>query len=217
MALLRNIEAVIYDLDGTIIDTEQLHEDGWIYACELQRVTPTRAMLEAQRGLPGDKAARMMLPPEKQNLVEEVRTTKREYVINHVGDVPILGNFVEAYHLLQQRNLPIGVCTSQDHAFIAKVMEKQPWLSSLRERMVWKGMYTDGKPSAEPLLVTLKIMGNLAPEKVVYIGDAHADYLCAQNAGTGFVYFCRDFQQRIKDIPVTVPTISDHQQLLELI
>ncbi len=39
---LENIRGVVYDLDGTIIDTEKFHEDSWIYAAKQIGVELTR-------------------------------------------------------------------------------------------------------------------------------------------------------------------------------
>ena len=41
------------------------------------------------------------------------------------------------------------------------------------------------KPDPEPLLECLKRL-SLQPEDVIYIGDAHSDYLASKNAGIDF-------------------------------
>ena len=43
------------------------------------------------------------------------------------------------------------------------------------------------KPDPEPLLECLKRL-SLQPEDVIYIGDAHSDYLASKNAGIDFGY-----------------------------
>ena len=52
-----------------------------------------------------------MLPAEMQHLVNEVREVKFEYVMKHLGEVPILVNFTETYEELKRRGVSIGICT----------------------------------------------------------------------------------------------------------
>ena len=87
----KSIKCVIFDLDGVIIDTEELHKKAWMYACRQYGVaTPTREMLDAQKGLSGDIAARLMMPEEKYNLVKEFREAKAAYIVSHLSEVSML-------------------------------------------------------------------------------------------------------------------------------
>lgn len=208
------IQACIYDLDGTIIDTEKLHEEGWKYACGLQGVTPTLEMLLAQRGLPGDDAARLMLPVEKQDLVRVVREAKAAHVLDHLGEVLFLPGFPEAYQELSARDKKVGICTSARKVFIDAYVAKVPLLRSLEGKIIYKEMYTEGKPSPEPLLLAMQVLGGFNPAECLYVGDAYADYQSAVNAGMDFFYFRGPASMDDERIPPAIPRLSDHRELL---
>lgn len=217
MSNLTPIKACIYDLDGTIIDTERLHEEGWIYACGLYGVIPTPEMLVAQKGLPGYDAAGLMLPTEKQDLVYAVREAKANYVLDHLSDVSFLPGFPETYSKISEQGMAVGICTSARKPFIDAYLAKVPLLRSLEGRIIYKEMYRKGKPSAEPLLLAMHALGDFNPAECLYIGDAYADYLSAVNAGIDFFYFCCKTSNDDKRIPPEIKRLRDHRELLSLL
>ncbi len=207
-------KAVIYDFDGTIIDTEKLHEDGWIQALAPYGITPTRDMLLFQKGRSGEAAAKYMLPAEMHHLVDQVREAKATYVLEHLGEVPVLGNFNQAYERLRAEGLTVGICTSARPDFIDTLLHLTP-LKELAQTTVCKGMYQKGKPDPEPLLKTLEKIGGLTPQQAVYVGDAESDYQMARNTGMRFLYFCSGDHD--PKIPATVPKTNDHLEIFSFL
>jgi len=210
---LYGIKACIYDLDGTIVDTEQFHDKGWIHACGHYNITPTTEMLMAVKGLSGDDAARLMLPPEKKHLFRELRDAKAVYVLDHLDEIHFLPGFPETYEELSARNITVGICTSSRKPFIDAYLAKLPLLRSFEGKIIHQEMYTKGKPAAEPLLLAMQMLGRFSPAESLYIGDTYADYQSATNAGLNFFYF-RSASFDDQRIPPTVPRLSDHRELL---
>ena len=56
-----SITAVLMDLDGTLVRTEDLHAESWIKAGEEIGLKVTQEMLDYQRATTNDITARMML------------------------------------------------------------------------------------------------------------------------------------------------------------
>ncbi len=212
MSVFHDITAVIYDLDGTIIDTDQLHLDAWKYTGTRFGFEVTAKQLSALKGLSSKKTLEALLSPEQQEIIPEASEVKFQYLLDHLKEVPILGNFLEAYQSLTSHNVPVGVCTSARQAFVEGIMKNVPALSILEGKVVWKEMFREGKPSAEPLLTTLERMEITAPQSAVYVGDGYSDYGSALNAGMPFVYFCP--RERDARVPSAIPVISDHRELL---
>jgi len=210
------VEGIIYDFDGTIIYTESLHEEGWKYAGSIFDVEITPQMLIDQRGCSGKDAARLMLPNERHGEADDFRDAKASYVMEHLGDVAVHQGFIETYHVFNERGLVPWVCTSASMDFIEGVMRGVPDLRVLEGNIICKGMYERSKPYPDPLLVTFQKM-SILPQRAVYVGDAHSDYVCAENAEAEFVYFCPANSVRDARIPIDVPHISDHKQLLDLL
>lgn len=210
--------AILYDLDGTIIDTDNMHLEAW------QRtgkefgfgIEITAEKLATVKGLSSKKTLEALLPPEQHSVIPEAAEKKFHYLMElaRKGRVDILGNFGEAYEGIARRDIPIGVCTSARKEFVEAVIDNVPSLTILRSKIVWKEMFKEGKPSAEPLLVTLRLLGGLAAESTLYVGDGHSDYGAAQNAKMPFVYFCPNEGKREERIPPEIITIHDHRELL---
>jgi len=213
-------QAVIYDFDGTIIDTEQLHANGWRHVGARYGFEVTPKAIVQQRGLSGDKALRLMISADRTDLlskekIDEMRDLKSGYVLEHAGSCPILPGFTETYESLKAQALLVGVCTSARADFIDAVLQQRTELGNLRGNIVSKGMFTKGKPDAEPLLKTLEHLGGIASANAVYVGDAHSDYMCAINAGVKYFHF--DAGTPDPRIPAEVVRMRDHRDLLTII
>lgn len=209
-----SIEAVIYDLDETIIETGSLHEQGWMHALKLFNIVPSAEWLLFQRGKSGEDALKGILPEELYVHMGQIRDTKATYVLEHLGEVKVYAGFAECSEELQRRGIKQAICTSARPDFIQEVVRQVPPLAAFEGKIVGKGMYAKGKPAPDPLLATLKLLGNVESHNAFYVGDAQSDYLCAQNAGVEFVYFCSDVAARDERIPGSVKQINDHRELL---
>lgn len=124
-------------------------------------------------------------------------------------------------YMLPGFQLPVGICTSARRENVEALQRNQnsfisSVLQDLTGRVVWKEMYTEGKPAAEPLLLASRMIG-VDVNRVLYVGDAHSDYQCAQNAEASFSYFCGENAIPDVKIPSTVPRIKDHRELIEFL
>ncbi len=213
--VIKNILGVVYDLDGTLISTEDLHVRAWQEAGRKQGYEISPQFLLDQKGSTDEAAAKMVFGEEHDQLGESFVSSKRNYVLENIGSAGFYQEFAKTYKKLLDKGVSVWVCTSAFPEFVKSVYEKIPALASFREKTVWKGMYTHGKPDPEPLLLTYKKM-NLKPEQCLYVGDAYNDYMASVNAGSSFVFFCSntDVDPRI---PKNIDKISKHTDLLSLL
>lgn len=202
----------MFDLDGTIISTVGLHEQGWRVAGEKCGVRITDEMLRKQRGIPEDAAARMMLGSRYAELGGEFVRTKRSTAVEHAGEVRLYPDFLPAYRALRERGLVVWVCTSAPKVFVGAVYGEIPELAEFKDRTVYREMYEMGKPHPDPLLLTARKMG-VPIEQVLYVGDAVGDWKAAENAGCAFLYACREKC----DPQVKAPAILDHREILDFL
>lgn len=213
------IKGLIYDLDGTIIDTDELHRQAW------ERTTQEFALglsgeelYSASKGISSKKTLEKLLPKNRYDIIPQAADAKFAYLMEETAqrEVQILPGFSETLDQLMQRNLTIGVCTSTRQEFVEALLQNVNLsiLSPLRGKIAWKEMFTEGKPSAEPLQVTLQLLGGITSKQALYIGDASADYGSAVNAGIDFFYFRGPSSIDDQHIPQTVPRLYDHRELL---
>ena len=219
----KKIEAVIYDLDGTIIDTEKLHQNAWeLTSQEYSLGFSGEEIYVASKGISSKKTLETILPQERYDIIASAAEAKFRYLMRLTENDPIevFTGFMDTFEVLRKNNIRIGICTSARKENVDALQQNRSSqisyvLDSLQGKVVWKEMCREGKPAAEPLLLTLNMVGVNAAQ-ALYVGDAIADYQCAQNANVkDFVYFCSG--EPDSKIPVDVPQINDHRKLLEYI
>ncbi len=209
------IKGIIYDLDGTIISTTKFHEKAWIEAGKIFNINIPRDFLINQRGMTNEAATKMLIPNDEEKLKSFVKA-KEEYVIENAGKVDLFKGFKKTCEYLLSKSIKVWVCTSAPKEFVEKVYRGIPFLSKLEDKTVWREMYKNGKPDAEPILLTLNKM-NLLTEEAIYVGDAYSDYLSSTNADCNFVYFCPDDNNKDNRVPKSTPIITSHKELTKFL
>lgn len=212
---MKNKKGVIYDLDGTIISTTKLHEEGWKEVGRYHNVEITQQFLKDQKGITNEAAAKLILGEKFDTEGKSFVQIKNDYTTNNAGLIKFNEGFLNTYQELIKKGINIWICTSASKEFVASVYNKLPELQVLKDKTVFRDMYTRGKPDPEPLMVTAKLMG-LSIQDCVYVGDAYSDYLAARNAGCEFVYFCESLE-RDPNIPETITVISSHTEILNFV
>lgn len=209
-------KGVIYDLDGTIIVTTDLHDKGWIEAGRCLNVDIPQEFLIHQKGMPEEAAAKHLLGEKFVEHGENLIRIKQTYTIENCFTAQFYEDFLEAFKQLTEKDIKAWICTSAPKGFVLAVFKNLTQLRDLESRTVFREMYKLGKPNPEPIILTAKLMG-LDVQNCIYVGDAHNDYLAATAAGAGFAYACRDPRDRDIRIPASIPIISNHTQILSLI
>ena len=218
-----NIEAVIYDLDGTIIDTEKLHQNAWgLTSQEYSLGFSGEEIYVASKGISSRKTLENILPQERYDIIASAAEAKFRYLMTLTENDPIevFTGFMDTFEALRKNNISMGICTSARKENVDALQRNRSSeisyvLNILHGKVAWKEMFKEGKPAAEPLLLILNMVGVNAAQ-ALYVGDAVADYQCAQNARVNnFVYFC--LGEPDSKIPVDVLRMNDHRKLLEYI
>jgi phosphoglycolate phosphatase-like HAD superfamily hydrolase len=207
---MKKIKGVIYDLDGTIISTQKIHEDAWVYSAGKIGISLTEEMLLDQRGVSNEESALKMLPEGKKHLLEEFIKIKNDYVENNINKIIIFPNIVDTMNDLVKDNIKVSICTSAKEDFVSHVLKRFP---SLKEyNIVWRELYKEEKPLPESLELTTGRMG-LMNKEVLYVGDALNDYRTSINAKIDFIYFCPNESVKDYRIPNDIHLISDHKEI----
>jgi phosphoglycolate phosphatase-like HAD superfamily hydrolase len=205
------VDAVVYDLDETLIDSERLHCRAWRHAARDCGLALSPQFLRAQRGRTSDEAAQLLLGPRYEELGPRLVARKRQYVRQHAHEVALFDDVTPAWRRLSELGFHLGVCTSSDREFCRAVFETHPVLAELASFTIARDDYRYGKPSGEPLLCAC-LRAAVRPSRCLYVGDASSDYLAAFEAGCPFVLYARD-RQRATLFPARVRHIRDHREL----
>ncbi len=188
MMQFAGIEAVLFDLDGTLIDSapdlgaaaDQMRTDRGLSPLPLERY---RSMAGAgARGMIGVAFGMAPEHPAYEALREEFMAnyercmTARTYVFTGVTEL------IEA---LRQRELAWGVVTNKISRFTEPLTRAMPLFASARA-IVSGDTTPHPKPHPAPLFEAARRLG-LNPDRCLYVGDDERDIVAGLAAGMGTV------------------------------
>lgn len=179
-------KAAIFDLDGTLIDSladlgdsanEMLASYGFpAHTIEEYRYfvgNGSRKLIE--RCLPKDKA-------QDASFVDEALARyKACYEKNLVHKTKCYAGIDEMLQALQEKNIPLGICTNKHQSAADEVCQKLLAKHSFVE-IIGDRPGLPRKPDPQKVLAIAVKMG-VKPEEVAYFGDTSVDMETARNAG----------------------------------
>ncbi len=174
--------AILWDLDGTLIDTTELRVKSFIYALERigYPVNPEHAFEVRKRlGMRYEDIMKEVFPDLSQKEIEEVKKIRREFMLSNIEFVKPL----PASKLLRElSDYPNALVTSSNRYFVEKILEKFGWKFDV---VITADDVRKGKPDPEPVLLALK---RLNVSDGVMIGDSEFDRISAEKAGIKFLH-----------------------------
>jgi pyrophosphatase PpaX len=179
--MTQQLRAVLFDLDGTLIDSVGLLLGSMRYAFEgFAGATPTDAEWIAGIGTPlmiqiGEYGR---TPAESEMLRSRYREYQTEYHDKMISAFP---GVVETLKQIRSRGLLMGVVTSKGQQLTAHGLEFTK-LAGFFNVVVALEATGQHKPQPEPVLLALKKLG-VEPNEAVFVGDSPHDVRAGNAAG----------------------------------
>ena len=175
------IEAVLFDFDGTIVDTTELIYQSMrhTYGMVLGQEAP-REVLMVNVGQPLPRQMEVFDSEKAAELLEVYRLYNEEHHEDLIREFP----GVEA-SLTRLRNAGLGlaVVTSKRRSSVEMALDSFPGLREVVDVFVTMEDTTEHKPHPAPLLKGLELLGGAPPKRAAYVGDAPFDVTAARAAG----------------------------------
>jgi pyrophosphatase PpaX len=178
------LEAVLFDFDGTIVDTTELiHESMRRTVTEVLGREPGREILMANVGQPLPRQMEFLAngQPEKTEELLEVYLHHNEEL--HEGLIQEFPNVGTSLVRLRDAGLELAVVTSKRRFSVEMALDSFPDLREVFDVFVTMEDTTEHKPLPAPLLKGLELLGDVSPERAAYLGDAPFDVAAARAAG----------------------------------
>jgi pyrophosphatase PpaX len=174
------IKAVLFDLDGTLIDTNELVIDSFKYTFkEHLNIDVPESEIVMYFGEPLIETLARYDKDNAHILIETYRTYNE--AIHDEAAKEIIGA-KEAIRQLKILGVKVGVVTSK-RKLIAERGLKLFNLFDEMDVIITPENTTKHKPDPEPIYKACEIL-DVLPSEALMIGDSHYDILCGKNAGS---------------------------------
>lgn len=175
-------KGLIFDLDGTILDSMPLHHQGYNYALQPYNIHYPKDIFYSRGGIPTRDT--LLLIAEEYNIqafdVDQSLAAKRQFVEQNLDDIQLIEpvfDVIRTYHA----KLPMSVGTGSNRKVVAELFER----FSLGEYITHVVTATDVKhykPHPETFLKCAELMG-VDPEYCTVFEDGKPGMQAAREAG----------------------------------
>ena len=177
---MSKIKAVLFDFDGTIMDTNTIILQSWKHTFNtvLGR-DPVHEEIVATFGEPLDVTMGKLFPDrDTHEMVETYRNYQRHIYRDAITMFP---GMKEAILELRERGYKVAIVTSRLWSSTKQGLYKFD-ISEMFDAVVSAEDTSIHKPDPTPCLLCLEKLG-IGPEEALMVGDSKFDILCAHNAG----------------------------------
>ena len=178
---MTTLRTVLFDLDGTLIDSVRLILDSYHHTLAAHGLPP-RSDEEWLRGVGTPLTAQFAEWRDEAGTLEALIATYRKYNLEHHDRmVTVYPGVVEAVTRLKAEGIATGLVTSKNRAGALRGLTLAR-LESLMDVLVCADEVTNPKPHPEPVETAVRL---LRAERVstVYVGDSIHDMQSGRAAG----------------------------------
>ncbi len=177
------IEGIVFDLDGTLVDSEPLHGQAWLEVLKARGLSFDWEWFEQWIGKSDRLLAEYVIANHGLALeVPELQRLKREaYYALVAKDLQLFPGVLEGLTFFSSK-LPIALATSSSATDVEAVFSAQPISHLFRSIVHADHVMPNLKPKPDPYLLAANNIG-IDPGKAVAIEDSVAGIKSANAAG----------------------------------
>ncbi|MGG4550756.1 pyrophosphatase PpaX [Paenibacillus humicus] len=174
-----NIDTVLFDLDGTIVDTNELIIASFQHVLDKHKQPRTREQIIPYMGMTLEQQFQAFSGWED---VAELVTDYRSFnTMHHDTMVKGFPHVDEVVSTLKEKGMKLGIVTTKIRPSTMRVLEMFDLLKYM-DAIVTVQDVTHPKPHPEPVLTAIQQL-NADPKRTLMVGDSPADIKSAQAAG----------------------------------
>ena len=181
-----NIEAVIFDLDGVIVTTDDYHYEAWKKIADQENIYFDREINERLRGVNRMESLDIILEKSSKIYNEEEKielaTRKNDYYKNLLENLTkedILPGILETLNFLENKKIKTAIGSSSKNTIF--ILNKIGLIDKF-DAIVDGTMIKNSKPAPEVFLQAAEKVG-IKAEKCLVVEDADAGVEAGKRAG----------------------------------
>jgi beta-phosphoglucomutase len=214
-----DLKAVIFDLDGVVVNTVPLHFKAWKKMfSEYGKDFSFQDYKEKVNGIPRIDGAKAILPQLSQQELKKSASNKQNYFLEFLEKegVKVYKSTLNLIKNLRKKSIKVAVISSSKNCLY--ILEKAN-IDNLFDVIITGNDIKRGKPYPDVFLLAIKRL-NLNPKQCVVFEDAALGVEAAKRAGIRCIGIDRySNPERLRDADLVITDVNqvDIEQLKQLI
>ncbi|TLN10261.1 HAD family phosphatase [bacterium] len=175
------VKCVILDLDGTLVDTLEMHVEAFLRVAKEVGIEASRALIEQNMGRTPKDILSTIVPGIQGPRLALYAQRKEDVLMGLIEDAHPLPGAVELLGRLKRSGLPMVLASSTTLRNVRKILQVAG-LACYIDRMVTAEDIVVGKPDPE-IFIKAVAKGGSDPRHSLVIGDSVHDIAGAMGAG----------------------------------
>lgn len=177
------IEAVAFDLDGTLFNTEELYVEVSHRLLNKRGKQSSREMLDAMMGRPAADALQVMIDWHDLNATVEELVAETDAIFPRIVEQRLqpMAGVVELMSALEAAGIPKCIATSSRRQYAEHALNRYDFLQRFRFLLTSEDV-ARGKPAPDMYLLASRNFG-VSPERMLVLEDSQTGCRAACAAG----------------------------------
>ena len=187
--------AILFDLDGVLLDTEPLLANSWREtAKEYNHYLSNENLLELRGRRRIDCAQKVLTWLNKKDSIDQILVTQKSKADKILTKAKPFKGAIDLITYCINTKIPIALVTSSSSESFKIKSSVNPWLNSFEIKILGDDKFiTAGKPSPDPYLRALEVL-EVDPNKTWVVEDSYAGSVSGLKAECNLLFFSQDIK-----------------------
>ena len=197
----KNIELVIFDKDGLMIDSERIIYDCWKWAFGERGLPFSDELFMSLIGITDNDSRKLITELFGEGEMQKIKQLSREFFDSNRDRIPspVKPGLFELFDAIERKGLKKAVATSATKNHAERSLGHYEILNRM-DALVTGDMVSHSKPAPDIFLKCAKILG-VPPSRCLVLEDSNAGITAAKRAGMSAIL--------VPDIVMNPPEILD--------
>ena len=179
----KNFDAILFDKDGTIFDSEQVCCDAWVLTAKMFNVHFTEHMFKKFIGIPTDECYQMAHQDFGTTfpMNDFIQETRRYISAQKQKGLPVKKGFHRFFSHILENNVPVGVVTSSAYDSTIESFQQTDYMGALDVLVTFDDI-SNPKPAPDCYLLACQKLA-VSPERVLVFEDSNIGIKASLAAG----------------------------------